>query len=181
MGVTKTGRPSGALTTGDLARRTGTTLRTVRFYEEAGLLRPTVREEGGRRRYLEDDVARLEFISDLRELGLSLDDIRRMLDIKKNSKTPRELAAKLSAALEDQLERATKRISALRKLKEELTDSLSRVESSCGNGCTRELAHDACSTCHVAHDEAPRLLQVVLGRRKPCSGLFQLGRPKTNA
>ena len=64
-----------------VAARTGLTKRTLRYYEEVGLLPPTDRTEGNYRRYSEDDVARLERIKNLRELlGFSLADIRKLLE-----------------------------------------------------------------------------------------------------
>lgn len=63
-----------------VATRTGLTKRTLRYYEEVGLLRPTDRTEGNYRRYSEADVQRLERIKELRELlGFSLNDIRELL------------------------------------------------------------------------------------------------------
>ena len=70
------------LSSGDLARATGTTVRTIRFYEEEGLLKPAVVSDGGHRRYTEDELERLRLISDLRELGLSLCEIRSILDLR---------------------------------------------------------------------------------------------------
>ena len=64
-----------ALSSGDLARATGNTVRTIRFYEEEGLLRPAEVSEGGHRRYTEEDLERLRLIIDLRELGLALCEI----------------------------------------------------------------------------------------------------------
>ncbi len=54
---------------GDLARSTGNTVRTIRFYEEQGLLRPAVISEGGHRRYTEEDLEKLRLIGDLRFSG----------------------------------------------------------------------------------------------------------------
>ena len=64
-----------------VAARTGLTKRTLRYYEEVGLLPPTDRTEGNYRRYSDDDIARLERIKNLRELlGFSLADIRKLLE-----------------------------------------------------------------------------------------------------
>lgn len=64
-----------------VATRTGLTKRTLRYYEEVGLLLPTGRTEGNYRRYSEDDIQRLERIKNLRELlGFSLNDIRELLE-----------------------------------------------------------------------------------------------------
>ena len=64
-----------------VATRTGMTKRTLRYYEEVGLLLPTGRTEGNYRRYSEDDVQRLERIKELRDLlGFSLTDIRELMN-----------------------------------------------------------------------------------------------------
>jgi len=64
-----------------VAAHTGLTKRTLRYYEELGLLPPTDRTEGNYRRYSEADIQRLEHIKKLRDLlGFSLADIREILD-----------------------------------------------------------------------------------------------------
>src|SRR5438046_9725024 len=64
-----------------VATRTGFTKRTLRYYEEVGLLLPTGRTEGNYRRYSEADVERLERIKNLRDLlGFSLADIREVVE-----------------------------------------------------------------------------------------------------
>lgn len=162
------------LTTGDLARRTGNSLRTVRFYEEAGLLRPQERADGGRRLYSEEDLARLELITDLRESGLSLKEIKELLDVKRSCSSPLELSGRLAEALQQQIARTEQRLCALRRLKKELSESLTAI-SVC-NSCSRSMDKDACASCdEVVHDRAPRLVKVVLGRRKPCCALASLG------
>src|SRR6185369_5694526 len=65
---------------GELAEATGLTVRTLHHYEHIGLLAPDSRTEGRQRLYDEDDVRRLYRIRALRDLGLSLADIGRMLD-----------------------------------------------------------------------------------------------------
>lgn len=66
---------------GEVAERTGVTQRTLRFYEEKGLLRPPTRMDGGFRLYSEDDVRRVEQIRQLQKLlGLSLAEIKEMVE-----------------------------------------------------------------------------------------------------
>ncbi len=66
---------------GEVAERTGVTQRTLRFYEEKGLLKPPSRLEGGFRLYSEDDVARVERIKRLQSLlGFALADIKEMVE-----------------------------------------------------------------------------------------------------
>ena len=69
-----------ALKVGELARRTGLTVRTLHHYDEIGLLKPSLRSEAGHRLYDEDDIARLQKIVSLRQLGFSLEEIRACLD-----------------------------------------------------------------------------------------------------
>ncbi|MBB4744055.1 DNA-binding transcriptional MerR regulator [Actinoplanes octamycinicus] len=64
---------------GDLARRTGLPVRTIRFYSDAGVLPPTYRSSANHRRYDLTAVARLELIRTLRELGVDLASIHRVL------------------------------------------------------------------------------------------------------
>ena len=66
---------------GEAAERTGLTQRTLRYYEEKGLLKPPGRMDGGFRLYSREDIARLERIKELKDLlGFSLADIREMVD-----------------------------------------------------------------------------------------------------
>src|SRR5579859_4461826 len=65
-----------------VAAQTGLTKRTLRYYEEMGLLPPTDRTEGNYRRYSDEDIQRIEHIKKLRDLlGFSLADIRAMLEV----------------------------------------------------------------------------------------------------
>jgi MerR family transcriptional regulator, repressor of the yfmOP operon len=76
-----TATPAG-LRIGDLARRAGTTPRTVRYYEELGLLPSAAERDAGRHRtYSEDDVERLEQLLRLKDLlGLTLDELRDVVE-----------------------------------------------------------------------------------------------------
>ncbi|GIM94306.1 helix-turn-helix domain-containing protein [Paractinoplanes toevensis] len=65
---------------GELARRTGLTVKTIRFYSDSGLVAASHRSPSGHRRYGTEAVARLEFVRTLRELGLDLATIRRVVD-----------------------------------------------------------------------------------------------------
>ena len=69
-----------ALKVGELAQRTGLTVRTLHHYDEIGLLRPSVHTESGHRLYTERDVARLQQVLSLRQLGFALEEIALCLD-----------------------------------------------------------------------------------------------------
>ena len=66
-------------TTGEIAKLCGVTVRTVQYYDTRGILVPSELTEGGRRLYSEDDVRRMKIICFLRDLGLSIDSISRLL------------------------------------------------------------------------------------------------------
>ena len=67
------------LKVGDLARRTGLTVRTLHHYDEIGLLTPSGRPEAGYRLYSQADVQRLHGIQTMRQMGLALSDIGNLL------------------------------------------------------------------------------------------------------
>src|SRR5438477_12459808 len=68
------------LKVGDLARRTGLTIRTLHHYDEIGLLKPSLHTETGHRLYAHGDIARLQRIVSLKQLGFSLEEIQGCLD-----------------------------------------------------------------------------------------------------
>ncbi|HLU58239.1 MAG TPA: MerR family transcriptional regulator [Pseudonocardia sp.] len=72
------------LTIGQLARRTGVPVRTIRFWSDEGVLPETDRSAGNYRRYDSRAVARLDLVRTLRELGMGLDDIRLVLERKRS-------------------------------------------------------------------------------------------------
>jgi DNA-binding transcriptional MerR regulator len=69
-----------ALKVGVLARRTGLTIRTLHHYDEIGLLRPSLHTEAGHRLYTGSDIARLQQVLSLRQLGFSLEEVRDCLN-----------------------------------------------------------------------------------------------------
>jgi DNA-binding transcriptional MerR regulator len=88
------------ITIGELARRTGLTVRTLRIYADSGLVAPAARSDAGYRLYDEDAAARAELVRTLRELGVDLPTIRRVLA---RELTVADVAAAHAAALETQI------------------------------------------------------------------------------
>jgi MerR family copper efflux transcriptional regulator len=66
---------------GEVAERTRLSLRTIRYYEETGLVRPTTRTSGRFRLYAEADVERLALLRQAKPLGFSLDELRELLGV----------------------------------------------------------------------------------------------------
>lgn len=85
---------------GELARRTGLTVKTIRLYSDRGLVAPADRTPAGYRRYTPDAVARLALVRTLRELGIGLDAIRRVVDAELSLG---DIAAEHAAALDVQI------------------------------------------------------------------------------
>lgn len=85
---------------GELAQRTGLTVKTIRFYSDRGIVATADRTHAGYRRYAPEAVARLALVRTLRELGLGLDMIRRVVD---QELTLSEVAAEHAAALDVQI------------------------------------------------------------------------------
>jgi len=91
---------TGLFTIGELARSTGLTVRTIRYWSDEGVLAPVTRSSGGYRLYDAESAARLELIRTLRELGLGLADVRKVLD---GERTVAEVAAAHVVALDAQI------------------------------------------------------------------------------
>lgn len=83
-----------------MAERVGLSLRTVRYYEEAGLVRPTERTDGGFRLYGDEEVARLEVIKQMKPLGFSLQEMRELLDARDLLQSDHASEAERQRALE---------------------------------------------------------------------------------
>src|SRR5512138_3367860 len=75
------------LRVGELAKRTGKTVRAIHLYEELGLLTPAVRSKGGFRMYRGDGVKRIEWIQKLQDMGFSLTEIKVFLRVWEESAT----------------------------------------------------------------------------------------------
>ena len=88
------------LTIGQLASRTGLAVRTIRYWSDIGAVPPVGRSSGGHRLYDAESVARLELVRTLRELGLTLEEVRRVLA---REATLADVAAAHVAALDAQL------------------------------------------------------------------------------
>src|SRR4051795_2002099 len=91
-----------ALKVGELARRTGLTVRTLHHYDELGLLKPSLHTGAGHRLYAAADVARLQHVLSLRQLGFTLEQVRDCLD--RPGFSPVEVTRLHVARLREQIE-----------------------------------------------------------------------------
>ena len=124
----------------ELAERTGTTAKTLRFYEESSLLAAPARTQNGYRDYDESAIARIQFVQAGQSIGLTLAEIRNLIDIRDGGASPCRAATNL---LNEHLTAITKRISELKILKRDLTQLKIRASSLDPASCPPE------SICHV--------------------------------
>ncbi|HEX6883796.1 MAG TPA: MerR family transcriptional regulator [Planctomycetota bacterium] len=129
----------GLVKIGDFARLAGTNLRTLRYYEEIGLLRPAARSPGGFRYYRREDLDRLAMVNHLQQLGLELARIHALMDTRAEDRPRAEFVARVRQALEAQAALIDERMAALASQRAGLGTALAKLEE--------------CSTC--SHVPAP--------------------------
>ena len=101
----------------ELSQQTGVSTKTIRYYEEIGVLPTPARQPNGYRQYTATDVTRLRLVAGARRLDLSLDEIREILDLRDRGQAPCTTLLERLAAKADEI---TERILALQSLEAEL-------------------------------------------------------------
>ena len=104
------------LTVGQLARKVGTTVRTIQYYDQQGLLSPSAKGPGNQRLYSPEDEEELYRILTLKYLGLSLADIRDQSSFITDVEAFREVLSCTMETLEDDFQELVRRLSVLRAL-----------------------------------------------------------------
>ena len=113
---------------GELAEASGTTTKTLRFYEQAGLLPAPDRTASGYRDYAAETLPRLDFIRRSRSAGLSLAQIREVLDIRDAGAAPCQHVRDLLQARLEELDRQIADLQALRQTVAHLRDGAATVD-----------------------------------------------------
>ncbi len=103
----------------ELARRTGTSPKTIRYYESIGVLPPPRRAPNGYRHYDETDVARLQLVRGARQLGLSLDEIKEIIALRERGEAPCRV---LLTRLQEKADEIAGRIRELQRLEKQLRE-----------------------------------------------------------
>ncbi len=112
---------------GELSKMVNLSQRTIRYYEEIGLLQSIRRIEHGKRVYTDDDVRRLKFINKLKVLGLSLAEMAALEKIYRIQRNNREIIPKLIAILDERAAQIDDRVNQLNALKNEIRDYQDRL------------------------------------------------------
>ncbi len=153
-----------ALSIGQLAEAAGTSVQTVRWYEQQGLLPEPARSEGGQRRYDDATLRRLVFIRHARELGLTLNDIRALLELADNPAAPCEEA---DAIIRRELARVREKIAQLKALEQEFTRMLEECPAQEVRTCRIiEILSDHAQCLHPEH---PGPDDTVARKKQMCS------------
>ncbi|NOK63414.1 MAG: MerR family transcriptional regulator [Chloroflexi bacterium AL-W] len=113
---------------GKLAERVGVTPRTIRYYEQIDLFSRSERVGRGFRHYTEYELARLQKIDALKQLGLSLDEIRSVIDLYFEDATGIKGKQKVLTILQRHLDETQERIDALGQFRHELATNIARVQ-----------------------------------------------------
>ncbi|SFQ72734.1 DNA-binding transcriptional regulator, MerR family [Amycolatopsis arida] len=131
----------GDLPIGALAARVGVNTKTIRYYEQIGLLPSPRRTSAGHRRYEVSDAERVTFIRTAQRLGLTLDEIRQILLLQEDGQQPCDYVRQV---LRREVARIDRRIAELTGLREQLTTLDRRPHSTAGTGgCICRVIEDA--------------------------------------
>ena len=108
---------------GDVSKKFCLNPRTIRYYENIGLLSKPLRTESGYRLYNKETIERLEFILKAKTLGLKLDEIKEIINLYEKGKVPCECTKKI---LRNRIKETEEKITNLQELIERLTALLNR-------------------------------------------------------
>ncbi len=136
---------------GKFAERAGTTTRTVRFYEEMGLIKPCHRTSGGFRCYNDQQLGELLMILSLKELGFDLDRVRLILQKRGAQPTGGNLAQDVLQDMHGRLEELNGQIESLGRMRDKLVGT---IDSLCEClPCQVRLEERLCEDCEKMRDE----------------------------
>lgn len=119
------------LSIGEMSRRSGVAIETVRYYEKIGLLREPPRTAAGHRVYLSEHLTRLTFIRRSRELGFTLGEIRNLLGLIDGGYT----CGKVKDAAQTHLEDIRRKIADLRRMERALDKTVAQCKGGTAPQC----------------------------------------------
>lgn len=140
---------------GDFARLADTNLRTLRYYEELGLLSPASRSAGGFRYYRKTDINRVNMIRDLQELGLHLDRIRELMGARQAGEAREQFLSRVRQALEEQDQLLEQRMQTLTAQRKKVSQALHKI-GECRH-CTHspKVDNNFCEPCGTTGESLP--------------------------
>lgn len=146
---------------GDFARMAETNLRTLRYYEELGLLLPAARSTGGFRYYRPSDLNRVRLIWDLQQLGLHLDRIASLL-ARPEADSPKEsLAQRINRALEEHETLLKGRIQQLQEQQLHIQEARKKLNDCVSCPHRPGANNNYCEPCLATAETLPSLLSAL--------------------
>ena len=140
----------------EMVRRSGATPRTIRFYEEVGLISPIGRTPGGHRQYSERELEKLGFIADLRDAGLAIEEIKELFDLRRQAGSAKEGSVQVVRRLNEKIEELRRRMVVLGRLRDEFASSVDIFQHSCAE-CRHTPGQEVCEACtDIDHARLPR-------------------------
>lgn len=112
---------------GELSRSLGVTTRTLRLYEQLGLIDPPQRTEGGIRYYTREDIRRIKFVLKVKELGLSLTQMQELAEIYRQTKMPDRIMPRLIEILDAHTDAIHRKIGKLSSLARDIAEYRKRI------------------------------------------------------
>ena len=113
---------------GALAKKLGITTRTIRYYEEIGILGKSNRLVGGTRTYTRDDILRLKFILKFKDMGISLKEIQELSNIFDiNAQNFKTITPKLIEILDQHIAKVDDKIANLSSLRQDIVEYRVRI------------------------------------------------------
>jgi len=150
---------------GEFAKTAGTNLRTLRYYEELGLLEPALRSDGGFRYYRPTDVNRVRMIHGLQELGLQLERIGELLDsrsLPKDTAARRKVwAMRIRSALDEHRALIDERIALLDRQRAQVETATQKFESCATCQHQPHVGNNFCEPCLQTGDDLPSYLSAL--------------------
>lgn len=134
------------LRVGDLAKLSGKTVRAIHHYEELGLIEPVGRSKGHYRLFDPETLVRIRWINKLKSLGLSLNEIRVLVQMRHASPSAMSSADHLKQIYADKLSEVRQRLSELQELENELEAALTYLDL-CNTLCAPALSPADCAHC----------------------------------
>lgn len=148
------------LRVGDLAKRTGKTVRALHLYEELGLLKPVHRSKGGYRLYAPSAVGRVEWIQKLQDAGFSLHDLQELLHGVSETGVASLAMERVRQVFADRLRETRDQIQRLTALERDLEASLAYLEG-CRSCEPQKHQVQECPSCnHNGHEEGAQPILV---------------------
>ncbi|OLQ77603.1 zinc-responsive transcriptional regulator [Photobacterium proteolyticum] len=134
---------------GQLAKLCDVSSDTLRFYEKNGLLKPAGRSDSGYRLYSEADLSRVKFIMRSKAVGLSLDEIRELLDIRLEA--CQHSCAEVKAITQAKLDEVDKKMAELKRIRL----ALKKINDACCGHVDDDASHCSILEALGDHDDEP--------------------------